>query len=246
MERIFSDPNVKPSIRSNGHPHRRNHDDTAGSSSNKRSRGAQVLVRTGRKVVVSKYFYGEHTRRTGNLRPPAHSPGLPHHCDWGVRDGYFDPASGEVFYDELTWLCLNQYGASIRRLFNVGLFHQYGWANPPPRRLVLPQTDRVPNAPAPSTNTPGQRLLHPSVDDNMESIMRLAQARHALQSAPHRHRPHPHPFGKEKLSGGGRPSAPFFLKVMTRSPTSSNPAAKPAAPQDEHPARLARRHRGIH
>jgi len=31
--------------------------------------------------------------------------------DWGIKDGYFSEADGKVFFDELTWLCVNQYGA---------------------------------------------------------------------------------------------------------------------------------------
>src|SRR5258708_6994717 len=64
------------------------------------------------KVVVSKYFYGEQStsERETSVRQLIHRI-----CrtiaDWGVNDGYFSKANGEVFYDELTWLCLNQYGA---------------------------------------------------------------------------------------------------------------------------------------
>src|SRR5690606_19083243 len=78
------------------------------------------------KVVCSKYFYGD----------PAKSERETSVCqlihrvtrtiaDWGIRDGYFSAEGGEVFYDELTWLCLNQYGAFNSPVwFNVGLYHQ--------------------------------------------------------------------------------------------------------------------------
>ena len=37
------------------------------------------------------------------------------------------PVTDQVFYDELTWLCLNQYGAFNSPVwFNVGLYHEYG------------------------------------------------------------------------------------------------------------------------
>src|SRR5450631_3981019 len=55
------------------------------------------------KVVVSKYFYGElHTsERETSVRQLIHRI-----CrtiaDWGVRDGYFSKADGEVYFDELT------------------------------------------------------------------------------------------------------------------------------------------------
>src|SRR5580704_7009496 len=79
------------------------------------------------KVVVSKYFYGEQNtgERETSVRQLIHRV-----CrtiaDWGVRDGYFDAAKGEIFYDELTWLCINQYGAFNSPVwFNVGLYHEY-------------------------------------------------------------------------------------------------------------------------
>src|SRR5437660_6852926 len=80
------------------------------------------------KVVVSKYFYGEQSKpeRETSVRQLLHRI-----CrtiaDWGVKDGYFRKAEGEIFYDELTWLCANQYGAFNSPVwFNVGLYHQYG------------------------------------------------------------------------------------------------------------------------
>src|SRR3954447_6002659 len=80
------------------------------------------------KVVVSKYFYGEQntSERETSVRQLIHRV-----CrtiaDWGIADGYFTKEDGEVFYDELTWLCVNQYGAFNSPVwFNVGLYHQYG------------------------------------------------------------------------------------------------------------------------
>ena len=80
------------------------------------------------KVVVSKYFYGEQntSERETSVRQLIHRI-----CrtiaDWGVKDGYFNKADGEVFFEELTWLCVNQYGAFNSPVwFNVGLYHQYG------------------------------------------------------------------------------------------------------------------------
>src|SRR5712691_5171372 len=83
------------------------------------------------KVVVSKYFYGEQgtAERETSVRQLIHRI-----CrtiaDWGVKDGYFSRAGGEVFCDELTWLCVNQYGAFNSPVwFNVGLYHEYGVGN---------------------------------------------------------------------------------------------------------------------
>jgi len=80
------------------------------------------------KVVVSKYFYGEqHTsERETSVRQLIHRITRTI-ADWGIADGYFSKADGEIFYQELTWLCLNQYGAFNSPVwFNVGLYHQYG------------------------------------------------------------------------------------------------------------------------
>src|SRR5690349_15853266 len=80
------------------------------------------------KVVVSKYFYGEQgtSERETSVRQLIQRITRTI-ADWGIKDGYFSKADGEIFYEELTWLCLNQYGAFNSPVwFNVGLFHQYG------------------------------------------------------------------------------------------------------------------------
>ena len=80
------------------------------------------------KVVVSKYFYGEQntSERETSVRQLIHRITRTI-SDWGIKDGYFSKADGEIFYEELTWLCLNQYGAFNSPVwFNVGLYHQYG------------------------------------------------------------------------------------------------------------------------
>src|SRR5207237_4931920 len=79
------------------------------------------------KVVVSKYFYGEQgtSERETSVRQLIHRITRTI-ADWGVKDGYFSKAAGETFYDELTWLCVNQYGAFNSPVwFNVGLYHEY-------------------------------------------------------------------------------------------------------------------------
>src|SRR5271166_3914332 len=80
------------------------------------------------KVVVSKYFYGEQStpERETSVRQLIHRITRTI-ADWGIADGYFSKSDGEIFYEELTWLCLNQYGAFNSPVwFNVGLFHEYG------------------------------------------------------------------------------------------------------------------------
>src|SRR5438477_12309779 len=71
------------------------------------------------KIAVSKYFYGDVANGTDPRKGGRESSvrQLIHRVtrtitDWGLADGYFtDAEAAEVFYDELTWLCLNQYGA---------------------------------------------------------------------------------------------------------------------------------------
>src|SRR5580692_11196740 len=171
------------------------------------------------KVVVSKYFYGEQNtgERETSVRQLIHRV-----CrtiaDWGVRDGYFDAAKGEIFYDELTWLCANQYGAFNSPVwFNVGLFHQYKVGNQSARGnwFYNRQTGQAERARTQYEYPQGSACFIQSVDDNMESIMHLAYSEAMLfkygsgtgtDLSPIR-------SSREKLSGGG-PSGPLsFLKV---------------------------------
>ncbi|MFL6463328.1 MAG: vitamin B12-dependent ribonucleotide reductase, partial [Bryobacteraceae bacterium] len=172
------------------------------------------------KVVVSKYFYGEQNtpERETSVRQLIHRV-----CrtiaDWGVKDGYFSKADGEVFYDELTWLCVNQYGAFNSPVwFNVGLYHQYGVGKTSAKGnwFYNPQKGEAERAPTQYEYPQGSACFIQSVNDNMEDIMRLAYSEAMLfkygsgtgtDLSPIR-------SSKEKLSGGGRPSGPLsFLKV---------------------------------
>ncbi len=87
-------------------------------------------------VVASKYFYGDLAagngspadgRREHSLRQLVHRVTRTI-ADWGFEQSYFATADdAEAFYDELTWLCVNQYGAFNSPVwFNVGLNHLYG------------------------------------------------------------------------------------------------------------------------
>src|SRR5579885_1150701 len=172
------------------------------------------------KVVVSKYFYGEQNtpERETSVRQLIHRV-----CrtiaDWGVADGYFSRADGEVFYDELTWLCLNQYGAFNSPVwFNVGLYHQYGIGKNSDKGnwFYNRRTGQAERARTQYEYPQCSACFIQSVEDNMESIMRLAHSEAMLfkfgsgtgtDLTPIR-------SSKEKLSGGGRPSGPLsFLKV---------------------------------
>src|SRR5882762_8036141 len=86
------------------------------------------------KIAVSKYFYGDIANGTDPYKGGRERSvkQLVHRVtrtitDCGIKDGYFaDKESAEIFYNELTWLCVNQHGAFNSPVwFNVGLWHQY-------------------------------------------------------------------------------------------------------------------------
>ena len=89
------------------------------------------------KIAVSKYFYGDiaqGTDPTNNGRETSVRQ-LVHRVtrtitDWGQKDGYFKTkADAEVFYNDLTWLCVNQHGA-----FNSPVWFNVGSLSPVRRR----------------------------------------------------------------------------------------------------------------
>ena len=140
-------------------------------------------------------------------------------ADWGVKDGYFSKADGEIFYDELTWLCVNQYGAFNSPVwFNVGLFPEYGIGKNSGKGnwFYNRQTKIAERATTQYEYPQGSACFIQSVEDNMENIMHLAYSEAMLfkygsgtgtDLTPIR-------SSREKLSGGGRPSGPMsFLKV---------------------------------
>src|SRR5438477_5926195 len=86
------------------------------------------------KIAVSKYFYGDIANGTDPHKAGRETSvrQLIHRVtrtltDCGFADGYFaDRKAAEVYYDELTWLCVNQFGAFNSPVwFNVGLYHVY-------------------------------------------------------------------------------------------------------------------------
>ena len=172
------------------------------------------------KVVVSKYFYGEQntSERETSVRQLIHRISRTI-ADWGIADGYFSKADGEVFYEELTWLCLNQYGAFNSPVwFNVGLYHQYGVGKKSGKGnwFFNRKTGEAERAATQYEYPQGSACFIQSVHDDMESIMHLAYSEAMLfkygsgtgtDLTPIR-------SSREKLSGGGRPSGPMsFLKV---------------------------------
>src|SRR3954469_18805303 len=222
IERTFSDPKVKPFDQIEWDKRTAEITDDAGKVIFKQENVEvpkfwSVLAT---KVVVSKYFYGEqHTsERETSVRQLIHRV-----CrtiaDWGIADGYFSKEDGEIFYDEMTWLCVNQYGAFNSPVwFNIGLFHQYGVGKDSAKGnwFYNRKTKQAERAPTQYEYPQGSACFIQSVEDNMEDIMRLAYSEAMLfkygsgtgtDLSPIR-------SSKEKLSGGGRPSGPLsFLKV---------------------------------
>ncbi len=170
-------------------------------------------------VVASKYFYGElgTPQREYSVRQLIHRVARTI-ADWGLEAGYLaDARDAEIFYLELCWLCVHQYGAFNSPVwFNVGLFHEYGisagrggwhWNETEGRMERLADGYVHPQASA---------CFIQSVEDTMESIMGLATAEAMLFK-----------YGsgtgtdlstlrssREKLAGGGRPSGPIsFMRV---------------------------------
>ncbi len=170
-------------------------------------------------VVVSKYFYGEVNtpEREASVRQLIDRVTRTI-SDWGREDGYFaTEADADHFYDELTSLCLHQYGSFNSPVwFNVGLYHRYGIEGPANNWRWDEETRTVQRAESAYKYPQGSACFIQSVADDMESIMELARSEAMLFK-----------FGsgtgtdlstlrssREKLSGGGRPSGPVsFMRV---------------------------------
>jgi ribonucleoside-diphosphate reductase alpha chain len=166
------------------------------------------------KVVVSKYFYGELNtpERETSVRQLIHRI-----CrtiaDWGVADGYFTKADGEVYYDELTWLCLNQHGAFNSPVwFNVGLFHEYSIGKNAAKGNWFYDRKTGEAARANTSMNPQGSFIQ-SVEDNTRhhapahsETMLFSTARTGADLARH-------PFSREKLSGSGNNGPPLHLRL---------------------------------
>ena len=222
IERVFSDPKIKPFDQVEWERRTAEITDDAGKvifkQENVEVPKSWSILAT--KVVVSKYFYGELNtpERETSVRQLIHRIARTI-ADWGIADGYFSKADGEIYYEELTWLCLNQYGAFNSPVwFNVGLFHQYGIGKNSGRGTWF-YNRKTGEAERPLTQyeyPQGSACFIQSVKDNMEDIMQLAHSEAMLfkfgsgtgtDLTPLR-------SSREKLSGGGRPSGPLsFLKV---------------------------------
>ena len=207
------------------------------------------------KIAVSKYFYGDIANGTDPRKGGRETSvrQLMHRVtrtitDWGIADGYFaDADAAKIFYDELTWLCVNQYGAFNSPVwFNVGLYDQYGIGkNAGAGNYFFNRESGKSERAASQYEYPqGSACFIQSVDDTMEDIMRLATSEAMLFK-----------YGsgtgsdlstlrstREKLSGGGKPSGPLsFLKVydqvanVVKSGGKTRRAAKMNTLKDWHP-----------
>ena len=139
------------------------------------------------KIAVSKYFYGDIANGTDPYKGGRETSvrQLIHRVtrtitDWGIADGYFaDAEAAETFYDELTWLCLNQHGAFNSPVwFNVGLYHQYGVGKGAGagNYFYNRETGKAERAASQYEYPQGSACFIQSVDDTMEDIMRLAMS----------------------------------------------------------------------
>ena len=207
------------------------------------------------KIAVSKYFYGDIANgpdpRQGGRETSVRQ--LIHRVtrtitDWGMADGYFaNPEAAETFYDDLTWLCLNQHAAFNSPVwFNLGLYHEYGIGkNAGAGNYFFDcSTGQAKRAATQYEYPQASACFIQSVDDTMEDIMRLATSEAMLFK-----------YGsgtgsdlsslrstREKLSGGGKPSGPLsFLKVydqvanVVKSGGKTRRAAKMNTLKDWHP-----------
>ena len=222
LQRVFSDAKIKPFDQIEWDKRTAEITDDAGKVIFKQEnvevpKSWSVLAT---KVVVSKYFYGEQntSERETSVRQLIHRITRTI-ANWGIADGYFSEADGEIFYEELTWLCLNQYGAFNSPVwFNVGLYHEYGVGKNSSKGnwFFNRRTAEAERASTQYEYPQGSACFIQSVKDDMESIMHLAYSEAMLfkygsgtgtDLTPIR-------SSREKLSGGGRPSGPMsFLKV---------------------------------
>ena len=179
-------------------------------------------------LVVSRYFHGDAEKgrdpatggREHSVRQMIHRVSRTI-ADWGWTDGYFaDTRSVEVFYQDLTWLCLHQHGAFNSPVwFNVGLYQQYGLGRGGSGAAWHWEAaaNRACRAPGPYHFPQASACFIQGVKDTMEDIMRLAASEAILfkygsgtgtDLSPLR-------STREKLSDGGKPSGPLsFLRIF--------------------------------
>ena len=196
-------------------------------------------------VVASKYFYGdlddvdtppEEGGREDSLKQLVHRVTRTI-TDWGKQQNYFaTDEDAETFYEELTWLCVNQYGAFNSPVwFNVGLNQQYGVEDTGDTTISGWDFDKEKIVDVDPYERPqASACFIISVEDSIDDIWKLMGESARLFK-----------FGsgvgadwstlrssKEKLSGGGTPSGPVsFMKVQDETGSTIKSAARRAAPR---------------
>src|SRR6476659_362264 len=121
FERVFSDPAVEPFAQMEWERRPADITDDSGKVIFKQENieVPKSWSPLATKIAVSKYFYGDIANGTDPHKGGRETSvrQLIHRVtrtltDCGMADGYFaDRKAAEIFYDELTWLCANQYGA---------------------------------------------------------------------------------------------------------------------------------------
>ncbi len=171
-------------------------------------------------VIASKYFYGEigTSERERSFKELVHRVSRTI-ADWGFEDGLFgSEEQRELFYEELTWLTVNQYAAFNSPVwFNVGLHHVKGVSGSKHNYHWAPETETIEPCENSYEFPQASACFIQKVGDTMEDIMSLATSEAMLFK---------HGSGtgtdlstlrssREKLSGGGRPSGPLsFMRVF--------------------------------
>ncbi len=172
-------------------------------------------------IVASKYFFGaaDSDQREHSLRQLVHRVARTI-TDWGIDDGYFaTQIDADIFYNELVYLCINQYGAFNSPVwFNVGLNQVYGFTSNSRTSYTWDEKQQKIVLAEDSYGSPqASACFIQSVEDSMEDIMRLVSSEAMLFK-----------YGsgtgtdlstlrssREKLSGGGSPSGPLsFMRVF--------------------------------
>ena len=179
-------------------------------------------------VVASKYFYGDLAKT--HMEPD--EGGREHSlrqliyrvtrtiADWGYKQDYFSSREdADRFHDELTWLCVHQYGAFNSPVwFNVGLHDRYGVRDSGGRTIWGWDAKKQGIVDVDPYEYPqGSACFIISVEDSIDDIWQLMSESARLFK-----------FGSgvgadwstlrsthEKLSGGGVPSGPVsFMRVQ--------------------------------
>ena len=201
-----------------------------------------------RKVVASKYFYGDQDKieRESSFRQLVGriSETI---ADWGLKDNYFDGNGRDVFEQELAKLMFDQRAAFNSPVqFNVGTERypsrkteddrdEYAFIDGKIQKILIEQLHKYPQTSA---------CFIQSVKDNMKSILMLSVYEGMLFTHGSGTGTDLSPLrsSREKISGGGKPSGPiqydcFYDQIarIVKSGGKTRRAAKMNSLKDYHP-----------